>query len=741
MPTKHSYCRICEAHCGLLVDVDDDGQTVNAIRPDRTHPVSQGYACIKGTSFAHIHDDPDRLNFPEKKVDGKWVRIDWDTAIREIGGKLKALRKAHGPRSLGHYYGNPTAFNLENFLYSASFLQALGSPNVFSSSSIDLNNKFHVAKAMYGMLDVHPVPNFARCGFFLCLGSNPMVSQMSVVAVPHVMDKLKAIRARGGRTVVIDPRRTETAQKLGEHHFIRPGTDALLLLGMLHVIARDPALQSPSHHTHADDVETFLRAADDFPPARVAAATGMSADVIVELARAYATANGGVIYMSTGVNMGPFGSLAYWLVQGLSLITGNLDAPGGLVFSHGPFDMRKVIAVLDGAGDTGTGTASRAPRSLKDGWPHVAGGFPSGALADEITIDHPERIRALIVSAGNPVHSIPGNRLTEAFAALDLLVAIDIYPSETSEYADYRLPATDMLERSDFPMSHLNFQATPHAQYTPAMVAPKYERRTEGWIFSQLARAAGAPWRGPSLMNAPARLNRLLEKLPGLRPLGVDDLLAVLLRIGGHTTLKELKSTPQGVSLGPLRTGWVLGKRVPTANGNVQMAPASLLEDVPRAAAFLDRAPAAGTLQMIGRRERRSHNSWMHNNRGIRHDRGITVLIHPEDAQPRDLHDGDRVQITPDGMPMTADAETAVTLTVEISTDIMPGVICAPHGWGHGQSGLAKARGLPGANINRALPDAAHNMEPVSGQAIMTGHAVRLSKSCKVDAEVTTAAA
>ncbi|MDX1496013.1 MAG: molybdopterin-dependent oxidoreductase [Salinisphaeraceae bacterium] len=709
MRTQKTYCRICEAHCGLEVSVDGD-QVVN-VKPDKTHPVSKGYACIKGSAIGELHHDPDRVNHPLKKVNGKWEQISWDQAITEIGSKIKSLQKEHGKRSIAHYTGNPTAFSMQNFLYSASFMQALGSPNVYSSASIDLNNKFHVSDAVYGMLDVHPIPDFAHCNFFLCMGSNPMVSQMSVVAVTNVVDKLKAIEKRGGRVVTIDPRRTETAQKVGEHHFIKPGADVWLLLGMLHVIAHENTLTTSAYEQYAHGIKEFIASAKDWTPERVAKLTGISAENIRDLAAAYAEADGAVLYMSTGVNMGPFGSLAYWLVQGLSLITGNLDAKGGLVFPQGPFDMTKIIKALDG-------DKANRPRTLKDGWRHEGGAFPSAVLADEILIDHPQRIRALFVSAGNPVHSIPGNHLAEAIEKLDLLVCIDLYISETAQLADYILPATDMLERSDFPLSHLNFQAEPHAQYTQAVVKPKFERKPEWWIFTQLALAAGAPLRGPTLMNWPARLSRVLNKLPLLRGFEPDDLLALLLKLGGKTTLKELKQEPQGVTLPPTQGGNFLGKRVPSEDGKLDLAPASLLADLPRLEALAkDYENEPEGLRIIGRRERRSHNSWMHNNRRIKHDGGNQALMHPQDAKKLGIGDGELIAVS---------GENTITVPVKLTEDIMPGVLCVPHGWGHEKSGLGKASGLPGGNINAAIPDVAQHVEPVSGQAIMLSHRLQV---------------
>lgn len=705
MTTKKTYCRICEAHCGLEVTVD--GDQIVAVKPDKTHPVSRGYACVKGTSLGDLHHDPDRINYPMKQVNGQWQRISWHQAIGEIGQRSRQLRAKYGNRSLAHYIGNPSGFSMQNFLYALQFMPSLKSPNAYSSVSIDVNNKFYVSEQMYGMPDVHPVPDFENCEFFMCLGSNPLVSQMSIVSVPHAVDRLKGVESRGGRVLIVDPRKTETAKKVGEHIFIRPGTDAWLLMAMLHVIVHESALDTSAFTRQARGVRAFIDAAKPWTPERVAPITGISAVLIREVATAYAQSSGGVLYMSTGVNMGPFGSIAYWLIQGLSLLTGNLDAKGGLIFSQGASDLSALAKFIEGK-------KANSPTTLRDRWPQVAGAFPSAALADEITVDHPQRIRALFVSAGNPVHAIPGNRLAEAFSELDLLVCIDIYQNETAQYADYLLPATDMLERADFPLSHSNFQVEPHAQYTPSMVDAKFERRQEWWIFTQLAMACGARPFGPTLLNFPAYISRWLDRLPGMRGLRPDDLLALLLLIGGKTSLRELKRKPQGVKLAPMQPGNFLGKRVLTADGLVNLAPAAVIADLGR---LLDlekvyTEPTAG-LRIIGRRERRSHNSWMHNNRRINHASGNHALIHPDDARKLGISDGQIIDV--------GDTRT-IRLTAKLTDDIMPGVLCVPHGWGHTGSGLSKARKLPGGNINEVIPNVAQHIEPVSGQAIMLAH-------------------
>lgn len=707
---KRTYCRICEAHCGLTVEVDEQTHAIGAVRPDRDNPLSQGYCCVKGLGSGAMHDDEERLNYPMKRVGSTFERISWEQAISEIGAKVRKLRKRHGNRSVGLYTGNPTYFSFQNILMSSGFIEALHSPNLFASHSVDNNNKLHVSTAMYGRSMVHPVPDLDHVEFLMCMGSNPVVSQMSMLQVPNSLERLQAIEERGGRVVIVDPRRTETAQRVGEHLSIQPQTDVYLLMSMLHVIAHEDHIDLAPAKAVAHGVDEFVASAAAWTPERAAKVTGIDASAIRELARAYRDADGAALYMSTGVNMGPFGSIAYWLVQGLNLITGNIDRRGGLLVPRGPFD------TLTLAGWLGLGGFNEH-RTLRGDWHHVAGCFPVAALPGEIDNDDPERIRALFVSAGNPVHSMPnGAALANAFDRLDLLVSIDIYRNETSTYADYLLPATDMLERSDYPASHAMLQVTPHVQYTPAMVPPKYERRQEWRIFSDLAVACGAkPW--GKVGNVLPRLNRLLARLPGNAEVTPDHVLSLLMRWGGEVTLDQLKREPGGMMLPPNEPGSFFGKRVPTKDGKVELRLDDVLADLSRLDAEESRLrPRPGQLVLIGQRDRRSHNSWMHNSPHIRQPQGNRALIHPDDAQALSIADGDEVEVGTD--------QGTVRLRARLTDEMRPGVVAVPHGWGHQGAPVKRAADLPGGNINEVIPGGLSNVEPVSGMAIMMGHAV-----------------
>jgi len=714
--THKTYCRICEAHCGLTVEVSEDNKVIN-VTPDKEHPVSKGYACIKGTGIGSLHSDPDRLNYPLKRVNGVLQRISWNQAIQEIGTKVKSLRKDHGNRAIAMYQGNPSFFSFQNILYSSAFLESIKSENMFASHSVDGNNKYEAVTQIYGRSMVHPVVDLENTNFFMCLGSNPVVSQMSIIQVLNPLQKFKAIEARGGKVIFVDPRKTETADKVGEQVFIKPGTDVYLLLAMLHVITHEHTFDTQYAKQYSHGVDEFIKNAKLWTPEKAEAITGINAQTIRDIALQYRDADGAALYMSTGLNMGPFGTLSYWLIQGLNLITGNIDRKGGLLLPKGAFDAVK-LAQLIGLG------GFDEHRTLVGNWHRVAGCFPSSTLAEEITVDHPDRIRALFISAGNPVHSLPnGKALKDALPKLDLVVSVDIYQNQTSEYADYVLPATDMLERSDFPVSHMVLQETPHAQYTPAMVPPKFERRPEWEIFSDLAIACGAKPFAQSACNFLPHLNRTLSKIPGVsdRAVKPDHLLSLLLRWGGKVSLKELKANPNGVLLGSTLPNSFLGKRVPTEDGMVQLWPTKLIKDLPRldtmAETFL--APT-DKLHLIGQRDRRSHNSWMHNNPHIKQPNGNLALINPIDAKKRGISDLDEIKVSTE--------QGSVNLTVHITDGVCKGVIAVPHGWGHQGSNMKRAAGLKGSNINVVIPGGPENMEPASGQAIMTGHLVSVEK-------------
>jgi len=708
-----TFCRICEAHCGLEATVHTNGEI--KIKPDKSHPTTKGYVCIKGMSLGSLHTDPDRVNYPMKKVGNGWKQISWKQAISEIGAKTKALKKKYGSRCLGMYAGNPTFFNFKSILVAHEFIHALGSPNLFSSHSIDVNNKLYIRMKMYGSSVVTRVPDLKRTHFLMCLGTNPMVSQMSVFNIANAVGKLQDIEKRGGKVVIIDPRRTETADKVGDHVFIRPGTDIYLLLAMLNIFIETQKPNLDKHSEVAKNLEACLELARKWTPSKAAVLTGIPEDKIRQLTQNFMQAKGAAIYMSTGVNMGPFGAHAFWIAECLLFLSGNLDRKGGVLFGHGPFD------TLALAQELGLGQEDEYA-TLKHGMKKVAGCFPSNTLADEILIDHPERIRALFVTSGNPVHAIPGSDLKAAMKALELVVCVDIYHSDTVDYADYLLPATDMLERSDIPMGWLTNQADPHLQYTKAVVPAKHERREEWEIFQQLAVACGAPAFANGACNNLAHINHWLSKIPfGDMRITPDKILKKLINEGGILAFNDLLENPQGVAMPEYKENNFIGKRVLTDDGKVDFGPQTLRDDLHRLDKEARRLLSEDGLLLIGKRDRRTHNSWMHNVPDINHPDTNHVIMHPDDARNRNIGEGDQVSLS-------GAKGGQISLPVLISDEVMPGVIVVPHGWGQKTKAQRKAYAMNGENINDIIPGGSDHMDMVSGQAIMLSHKIKVER-------------
>lgn len=695
MTRVRTYCRICEAACGLVAEVE--GGEVRRLAPDAAHPVTRGYACVKGPAMLDVHRDPDRLDWPERRRGDRFVRASWREANRDIGRRLAAIRAAHGPDAVGVYIGNPTAFNVGLTVYGAGFLAALGTRNFFNAASLDCQNKFAVAEAMFGAYVVQPIPDLDRTDFFLCLGSNPLVSQMSFVAMPRALERLKAIVARGGRVVLVNPRKTETAHAVGEQLFIRPDTDAFLLMAMLRVLFDEGRVDAAAC-ARLDGVERLAEAARQFALDDVAAATGIAAERIVTLARDFARAPTATAYCSTGVNQGSSGSLAFLGVQALNAVTGNLDRPGG---ARVPARTLRLAELLRWAA-----RMRRARPSRVGGFLPVAESLPTGILADEILTPGAGRLRALVVIAGNPLLSAPGGeRLGRALSSLELLVSIDLYRNETGALAHWVLPATDWLEREDFPLAQVGMQPEPYAQRSPALVAPRGERRSEARILCDLARAAGL-----RMFGAPGATT-LLTRLPE------RHLLPWLARLVG------LPPSRDPVRLADDAAG-VFSARVPRPSGRVDVGPAAVLADVPRAAARCRREAAAPpALRLVGRRQRRSHNSWMHNLPRLRpagHE--CRLAIHPLDAAARGIAEGAPVQVR--------SAAGQVEALAALDGDLMPGTVSMPHGWGHQAAAgwrTAATPGQTGSNVNLLAADGPTALEPLSGMARLCGIEVEVT--------------
>lgn len=712
--TKHTFCRICEALCGLEVDVE--GERVVAIRPDPRHVASHGFACVKGLHQHHLYDSPDRLMYPLKRVDGRHVRVSWAQALAEIGAKLKALRAGPGPDSIAMYVGTAAGFGVLHPVFASGFMQGLGSKSLYSSATQDCANKFAVAQHVYGFCFTQPFPDLDRTRCLIVVGANPAVSKWSFLQVPAPIAALKDLEARGARLFVVDPRRTETAKTAGEHVFIRPGTDVWFYLAFLHELVRTGGVDRARVAAHMRGLDEVLALAQAWTPERAAAVTQIPAEKLREMVAVYRQAEGAALYCSTGVNMGGNGSLAFWLQEVINAVSGNLDRAGGTLVGRGIIDFPrfgKRVGVL-------TSTA----RSRIGGFAAVNDGFPGGVLADEILTPGDRQVRALVVTGGNPLLTMPNSeRLRTAFEKLELLVCLDIQLSETASQADYVLPCTSPLQRPDLPFLFplmLGLQRTPYLQATRAVVPPQGEQRDEASIYLDLARAAGAPIFGSRVAQRTFEVMRWrhVRKHPEGQPaLPQEGLLDLLLRLSGNKGFSQLHDARHGRLRAPHVAGDFLGSRVTTDDGKVNLAPAPLLQQA-RERLEVDYAAELGRkdqLKLITRRAVTTHNSWTHNHAPfVAGDRGTNYLyMHPQDMAARGLDEGAMVDVR---------SETAaVRVPVRALADLMPGTAALPHGWGHQRAGQTVARETRGVNVNLLAADGPEQLERVSGMARLTG--------------------
>ncbi len=635
-----TFCRICEAHCGMVATVDDG--RVTQLRPDPDHPLSRGYACPKGIAMTEVQNDPDRVLHPlKRRPDGSFERVSWAAAMADIGTRLRALRDERGPDSIGWYMGNPGAFSYSHTLWVKGFLDALGSRHYYTAGSQDVNNRFAASALLYGSPLIVPIPDLQRTRFLFMIGANPMVSHGSVLTAPRVRDQLHDITRRGGRVVVVDPRRTETARQF-EHVAITPDTDAWLLLAMLHVIFEEglrrrraswpSGPRAPSACARSPPRTRRSRS----PPAPASTPT-----TIAGLARDFAAADGAAAYGRTGSCLGRFGTLVAFLIDALNAVTGNLDSPGGAVFG------RPAIALDDIGHRFGLDTYGKL-RSRFGGFPDVLGNLPASLMPREIETPGDSQLRALFVSAGNPVLSVPdGDALERALGKLDLMVALDFYVNETSRHADYVLPATTFLERDDVPVAFLGFYTKPFIQSTEPVVPPAGEAREEWEVVDELARALDIePYSVPPLRllaRARVRLSprRLVDTLLRLGPEG--DLFG--LRRGGLSLgkLREAPARHRARRRDPDRRAARARSATRTAacTWRPRRSPASSGGWSPRTAPTR-RFP----MRLIGLRELRSHNSWMHNSPLLmRGGRVHALRVHPDDAAAHGLEDGGDVRV------------------------------------------------------------------------------------------------
>lgn len=698
---RYGACNLCEAICGLEFHLRDG--EIQAIKGDAEDPLSRGHICPKAVALKDIYNDPDRLRRPLRRRGEDWEEIDWDTALDEVADRLVAIREAHGPNAIGAYLGNPSVHNYGTLTHSGQFLGPLKTRNRFSATSVDQLPHQLVALWMYGHQLLVPISDIDHCQFFLVLGANPMASNGSLMTVPDFRQRLKDLQARGGRMVVIDPRRTETAAVADAHHFIRPGTDAALLAALLNTLFEEGLAQPGRLAAFTEGLDAVREAIRPFSAEKAAEVTGIPADSIRQLARDFAAADGAACYGRMGVSTQAYGGLCQWLIQLINIATGNLDRPGGVLFTRPAVD-------LIGGPRSRPGHYNRW-RSRVSQLPEFGGELPASTMAEEISTPGEDQIRAMVTIAGNPVLSTPnGRQLDAALEQLDFMVSVDLYLNETTRHADIILPPTSGLEHDHYDLIFHIFAVRNTARYSPALF-DKPEGAMHDWeIFNALGERINARLGNTSKAAPPP--SHTIDLGLKVGPYG--------LRSTRWLSLNKLRKNPHGVDLGPLKPS--LPKRLHHPDKRIRCAIPELMADLHRLEQELMAAPADTGLRLIGRRHIRSNNSWMHNyQRLVKGKDRCLLLMHPEDMQRQGLSDLQAVRIE--------SRVGSLQATVQASTDMMPGVVSLPHGWGHDRQGtrLRTAEAHAGVSVNDITDDKFY--DPLTGNAAVNGLAVRVLAS------------
>ncbi|MGV9712286.1 molybdopterin-dependent oxidoreductase [Gordonia sp. NPDC003424] len=736
--TALRICPLCEATCGLTLQVDDDRGRVLSARGDAEDVFSHGYLCPKGASLPELDNDPDRLGAPLVRRDGELVEVDWAEAFDVVEQRLRAVIDEHGGSAVGLYLGNPNAHTVAGALYGPLVARALGTKSVFSASTLDQMPKQVAQGYLYGHAATFTVPDVDRTDHLVIIGANPVVSNGSLATAPDFPGRLAALKKRGGRLTVIDPARTRTAKLADVHLAPRPGSDAALLFAVVHVLFADDLIAPDlgGIGRHVTGVDELRSLAADFTPERVAGHCDLDAAQIRELAHSIAESPTTAVYGRMGTTTVEFGTLGSWLIDAINILTGNLDRPGGVMFPL------SATAAAPRAPKPGKGFRTGRWRSRVSGHPEVAAELPAVALAEEIDTPGDGQLHALITVAGNPVLSAPdGHRLAAALGGLDFMLAIDPYLNETTRHADVILPPPppSQAPHHDFVLDNLAIRAT--ARYTPP-VFDTTGRPDECEILSRIVLAiyGFGVHSDPALVDDQVIGMTLSKEVsdPHSPVAGrdVDELksmvadgpgyerrLDMMLRLGVYgdafgtrpdgLTLSRLLDAPHGIDLGPMQP------RLPgvlrTASGTVELAADDLVADVDRLRSALDRGPA--DLVLIGRRHLRSNNSWMHNLTALSGGTNqCTLQIHPDDAARLGLDD----------IAIVKGPAGELRVPIEITPDIRPGVASLPHGWGHDVAGtrLAVAAEHPGVNVNQ-LNDGSV-LDPLSGTAVLNGLPVQV---------------
>jgi anaerobic selenocysteine-containing dehydrogenase len=724
MTTAYRICPFCEATCGLELTITDG--RVTGARGDRDDVFSHGFICPKGATFDELEDDPDRLRAPMVRTEDGWRQVGWDEAFAVVERGLTGVAGRHGRQALAIYLGNPNVHTIAGGLYSSGLAKALDTPNIYSASTVDQMPKHVSSGLLFGDPMAIPVPDLDRTSYLLMLGANPVESGGSLCTAPDFPGKLKALRRRGGTLVVVDPRRTRTARLADRHLGIRPGTDAYLLFGIVHTLFGEGLAERPEG---ADEVE---RLSAGFAPERVAEVCGVAAPEIRRLAREVAAAPSAAVYARIGTSTAEFGTLTSWLVDVVNILTGNLDRPGGAMFPlapHRPAGPRPRRGFRLGRW-----------RSRVRGLPEVNGELPAVTLVDEIATPGEGQVRALVTVAGNPVLSTPGgDRLGEALDGLEFMVSVDPYLNETTRHAHVILPTPPPGRSGHFDIAFGDLAVRNTARYSPpalplregeldecvilarlTRIASGQDADVDESIMTRLLGAATADPASPVHGKDPADLlGRLTGETPALRRIDL------MLRLGaygdgfganpGGLSLEALLDAPHGIDLGPLLPR--LPDVLRTPSGRIDLCPPQIAEDVARLSAGIEERRTG--LVLIGRRQLRSNNSWMHNLPGlVRGSNRCTLQVHPDDA--------DRLGLAHAGTGEVTSGSGTVEVEIEVTDEIMPGVVSLPHGWGHGRPGTRASVAAAHAGVSANTLTDPQALDPLSGNAVLNGIPVRV---------------
>ncbi len=713
-------CAFCEAACGIEVTANHLTRTITGVRGDKRDPFSKGFICPKAYALTELHGDPDRLRQPLRRRGRDFEEIGWQEAFDEAGDRLKSIQAKHGRNSVGYYFGNPTGHKGPLLIYGGMLMGALGSMQIYSPGTLDQIPVFVSGALMFGGPMVQPLPDVDRTDHIIIMGSNPVVSEGSMVVAPGIGRRIEGIRARGGKVVVIDPRRTETAKIADDYVPILPGTDAYLLFAFIHVLITENLVNLGRAEGQVKNFETLKSLAAQFPPERAAAACGVPAETIRRLAREMAAAPTAIFFGRTGTCTQRFGTVSSWLIGAINTITGNLDKPGGSMF--GNYGIPTPI-LFSAKWENGVPPVGRW-HSRATGLPEAVGMLPTAALAAEILTPGEGQVRGFITQAGNLLLSNPNAaKLIEAFDSLDFMLSLDIYLNETTRHADIIIPGPSYAEHADFAAVTPYEMIRKYVKWAPP-IFPLEDGMLHDWqIFAELT----ARLRGITAAEAE---QEFFEGMVGIalqkgRPEcatvdlatacaalgdepGADRIFDAMIRSGPYgdafgqvpdgLTLAKVREHPHGLDLGPLTEQ--LPGVIETPDELIDLAPPLLVEDVARMEEWLEERSDPDKLLMIGRRHTRSKNAWMHNiHLLVKGKDRCTLIMHPGDAERRGLRTGDRARI--------ATHIGAIEAPVEISDEMMPGVVSLPHGWGHGLARTRQrvANAHPGSNANSIIDE------------------------------------